>query len=113
MARGFIDRYNAVMGAVVTVLTAVFGVYWYIFAGYLLCNVLDWLTGWYKSRKLGQESSKKRTKRDPEKGRLLGDHPGGLFNSGIIHSLGRGSSGHQPGIPGAAGMVYTGHVAGE
>lgn len=58
MARSFIDRYNAVMGAIVTVLTAVFGIYWYIFAGYLLCNVLDWLTGWYKSRKLGRESSK-------------------------------------------------------
>lgn len=58
MAKSFIDRYNAVVGTVVTVLTAVFGVYWYIFAGYLLCNVLDWLTGWYKSRKLGRESSK-------------------------------------------------------
>lgn len=27
-------------------------------AGYLLCNVLDWLTGWYKSRRLGKESSR-------------------------------------------------------
>lgn len=39
------------------VLTALFGVYWYLFAGYLVLNVLDWLTGWYKSRKLKQESS--------------------------------------------------------
>lgn len=58
MARTLIDRYNAAVGAIVTVLTAIFGVYWYIFAGYLLCNVLDWLTGWYKSRRLGRESSK-------------------------------------------------------
>lgn len=58
MANSFIDRYNAVVGAIVTILTAVLGVYWYIFAGYLLCNVLDWLTGWYKSRRLGRESSK-------------------------------------------------------
>lgn len=58
MAKSFIDRYNAVVGAAVTIMTAVFGIYWYIFAGYLLCNVLDWLTGWYKSRKLGKESSK-------------------------------------------------------
>lgn len=58
MAKSFIDRYNAVVGAAVTILTAIFGIYWYIFAGYLLCNVLDWLTGWYKSRKLGNESSK-------------------------------------------------------
>lgn len=58
MAKSFIDRYNAVVGVAVTIMTAVFGIYWYIFAGYLLCNVLDWLTGWYKSRKLGKESSK-------------------------------------------------------
>lgn len=58
MAKTFIDRYNAVVGVIVTILTAVFGAYWYIFAGYLLCNVLDWLTGWYKSRKLGRENSK-------------------------------------------------------
>lgn len=38
-------------------LSAVFGAYWYLFAGYLLCNVLDWATGWYKSRKQGKESS--------------------------------------------------------
>lgn len=58
MEKYIIDRYNAIMGAAVMVLTAIFGVYWYIFAGYLLCNVLDWLTGWYKSRKLERESSK-------------------------------------------------------
>ena len=49
----FVDRYNAAVGAAVAVLTALFGVYWYLFAGYLILNVLDWLTGWYKSRKLG------------------------------------------------------------
>lgn len=53
-----IDLYNVCVGAVVTVLTAIFGIYWYIFAAYLLLNVFDWLTGWYKSRKLKQESSK-------------------------------------------------------
>ena len=41
MAKSFIDRYNAVVGAAVTIMTAVFGIYWYVFAGYLLCNVLD------------------------------------------------------------------------
>lgn len=54
---GFVDRYNAWVGAIVTVLSAVFGVYWYLFAGFLIFNVIDWLTGWYKSRKLGKESS--------------------------------------------------------
>ena len=47
MRLDFIDRYNAVVGAVVVVLSAIFGAYWYLFAGYLLLNILDWLTGWY------------------------------------------------------------------
>ena len=54
----FLDRFNAVYGAVVTVLTTIFGVYWYVFAAYLACNVLDYITGWRKARKLGKESSK-------------------------------------------------------
>ncbi|MEY8396196.1 phage holin family protein [Lachnospiraceae bacterium 45-P1] len=58
MAKSFIDRYNTVVGAAVTIMTAIFGIYWYVFAGYLLCNILDWLTGWRKSRRLGKESSK-------------------------------------------------------
>ena len=58
MKMNFVDTYNAVIGGAVTVLSALFGVYWYLFAGYLLLNVLDWLTGWYKSRRLGKESSK-------------------------------------------------------
>ena len=58
MKMNFVDTYNAVIGGVVTVLSALFGVYWYLFAGYLLLNVLDWLTGWYKSRRLGKEFSK-------------------------------------------------------
>jgi len=53
----FIDKYNIITGAAVAVLSAIFGTYWYLFAGYLLFNVLDWLTGWYKARKLNRESS--------------------------------------------------------
>lgn len=45
----FVDNYNAAVGAVVAVLSAVFGVYWYLFAGYLILNILDWGTGWYKA----------------------------------------------------------------
>ena len=52
-----LDGYNMVVGAVVTVLTAIFGSHWYLFAAFLLLNVMDWLTGWYKSRKLKKESS--------------------------------------------------------
>lgn len=51
------DTYNMVVGMVIAIMSAVFGVYWYIFAFFFLFNVLDWLTGWYKARKLKQESS--------------------------------------------------------
>ena len=52
------DKYNAIAGAAVAILTAVFGIYWYVFAAFLLLNVIDWLTGWYKSHKKKEESSK-------------------------------------------------------
>ena len=53
-----VDTYNLFVGAAVALLSAVFGVYWYVFLAYLVLNVFDWLTGWYKSRKLKEESSK-------------------------------------------------------
>ena len=52
-----LDTYNMAVGAVVAVLSAIFGPHWYLFAAFLLLNVFDWLTGWYKSRKLKRESS--------------------------------------------------------
>lgn len=53
-----VDKYNMFMGGVVTILTAFFGTFWYLFALFLLFNVLDWLTGWYKARHLKLESSR-------------------------------------------------------
>lgn len=58
MVHDFVDKYNAAIGAVVAVLTAVFGVYWYVFAAFLVLNIVDWLTGWIKARKKKEESSK-------------------------------------------------------
>jgi len=52
-----INTYNAVVGTVVAILTMFFGTYWIVFVAYFVCNVLDWLTGWYKSRTLQKESS--------------------------------------------------------
>lgn len=49
--------FNTILATLITTLTAVFGIYWYIFAAYLLLNILDWLTGWHKARSLHQESS--------------------------------------------------------
>ena len=54
----FADRYNAFVGAIVTILTAIFGVYWYIFAAFAALNVIDWITGWIKANKKREESSK-------------------------------------------------------
>lgn len=58
MRMRFLDKYNAIVGGVVAVASAVLGIYWYVFAGYLVCNILDWLTGWYKARRSGKEDSK-------------------------------------------------------
>ena len=51
------DSYNAFVGAVIAILTMVLGEHWYIFAAFLLLNVIDWLTGWMKSRINGVENS--------------------------------------------------------
>lgn len=54
----FIDRYNTTVGAAVAIASAILGVYWYIFAGYLVFQVLDYITGCIKAKKLHQESSR-------------------------------------------------------
>lgn len=51
------DSYNAIVGAVIAILTMVLGEHWYIFAAFLLLNVIDWITGWMKSRINGVENS--------------------------------------------------------
>lgn len=57
-ANVFTDKYNALAGAVVAMLSAIFGAYWYVFAAFLVLNVIDWITGWAKSNKKKEESSK-------------------------------------------------------
>lgn len=52
-----VDTYNVIVGGIITVLTAIFGPHWYVFAVFLALNVLDYMTGWYKARKLKKESS--------------------------------------------------------
>ncbi len=54
----FVDKYNAVMGGIAALLTAVFGTYWYVFVTFLALNVIDWITGWINARKKKVESSK-------------------------------------------------------
>lgn len=57
-ANVFTNKYNAAVGGIVAVLTAVFGTYWYVFAAFLALNVIDWITGWVKANRKKEESSK-------------------------------------------------------
>lgn len=57
MSFNFVDKYNAVVGFIVSVLTAVFGTYWYVFISYVFLNAIDWITGTAKARKNKTSSS--------------------------------------------------------
>ena len=52
------NKTNFIYGAAVTVLSAIFGQYWFLFAGFLLFNIVDWITGWYASYLSHEESSR-------------------------------------------------------
>ena len=54
-----IDTYNVCVGAAVAVLSYVLGPHWILFAGFLGLNVIDWITGWMKSKMAGKENSAK------------------------------------------------------
>ncbi|MBS5431989.1 MAG: phage holin family protein [Lachnospiraceae bacterium] len=58
-AETIIDGYNAVVGAVVAVLSYVLGEHWFLFVAFLALNFADWITGWMKSRMAGKENSVK------------------------------------------------------
>lgn len=54
-----LNKVNFIYGAVVTLLTVVFGQYWFLFAGFLGLNVFDYITGFIKAKYFkGNESSK-------------------------------------------------------
>ena len=53
-----VNWYNAAAGGLVVLLSALFGQYWYLFAAFLMLNVIDWLTGWSKARKKHEDSSR-------------------------------------------------------
>lgn len=54
-----INKYNMAVGAGVALLTYIFGEQWYLFGAFLLMNIADWLTGWYKSYVSHTENSHK------------------------------------------------------
>lgn len=56
-ANAIIDTYNLVAGAIVAVLSYILGEHWILFALFLAFNVIDWITGWMKSRINKKENS--------------------------------------------------------
>lgn len=52
-----INKINAIGGAAIAVLTYIFGESWFLFAGYLLMNVFDWISGTIASRLNGTSNS--------------------------------------------------------
>lgn len=44
------DKINVIYGAVATVGVAIFGKYWFLFAGFLILNVVDYATGYCKAK---------------------------------------------------------------
>lgn len=45
-----IDKTNLIYGALVAAGTAVFGKYWFLFLGFLLANIVDYVTGYIKAK---------------------------------------------------------------
>lgn len=56
-ANAIIDSYNAIVGAIVAVLSYILGEHWFLFVAFLLLNMADWITGWMKSRINKKENS--------------------------------------------------------
>lgn len=55
----YMDTYNAITGAIIAFLTFIFGEHWILFALFLFFNVVDFITGWMKSRLNKKENSVK------------------------------------------------------
>lgn len=53
------DGINFIWGGIIAAFTYIFGGYWVFFALFLLFNVIDWITGWMKSKMAGKENSVK------------------------------------------------------
>ena len=53
----YLDSYNAIAGTVIAFLSLIFGQYWYLFMIFLALNVIDYITGWLKSKILKKINS--------------------------------------------------------
>ncbi|MCH5190474.1 MAG: phage holin family protein [Oscillospiraceae bacterium] len=55
----FLDKLNALFGVVVAVLSYILGEHWFLFAAFLLLNIIDYITGILKSKINNKENSAK------------------------------------------------------
>ena len=46
----YMDTINAIGGTIVAVLTAALGTHWFLFVGFLVLNIIDYITGVRKSK---------------------------------------------------------------
>lgn len=53
----FFDKTNLIVSAIITGMTNLFGIHWILFCGYLLFNIIDFITGCIKARINKTESS--------------------------------------------------------
>lgn len=44
------DKINMIYGLIATVGVAIFGKYWFLFAGFLMMNIIDYITGYCKAK---------------------------------------------------------------
>lgn len=62
LAHPLIEKINVIGGFVVAMLSYFLGVHWVLFAGFLVLNVIDWVTGWMKSTLTNKTNSSKGAK---------------------------------------------------
>lgn len=56
------DKINIIYGILVTILSAIFGQFWYLFVSFLALNIVDYITGVLKAKHTKKENSNKGAK---------------------------------------------------
>lgn len=62
LANPLIHKFDAIGGFVIAVLAYFLGPNWFLFAGFLFLNIVDWFTGWMKGRLMNKMNSSKGAK---------------------------------------------------
>lgn len=55
----FADKINTIAGGVISIITYIIHSNWFLFGAFLLMNIFDWITGWYKAYVTKKENSEK------------------------------------------------------